>query len=293
MPSLAERAEANAAPLAIVCGGGKFPAAVIESVRKQGRKVFLILLKGFADPALQEHPHIWIKLGSAGALISGARSAGCKEIVVIGSVVRPRLSQLHIDFKTLLLLPKLARMYAGGDDRLLSGVGRILRDEGFVLRGAHEVAPDILAPEGAIGNHNPTSADMADIEFGFAMLQALSPFDVGQAAVIAGRRVIAIEAAEGTTEMLLRIKAMRENGRLPGTARSGVLVKMPKAGQERRIDMPAIGLHTVEEARAAGLTGIAIEAGNVLIADAVSMPAAADEAGLFVVALPKAEVSRE
>lgn len=278
---------ANASPVAIVCGGGQFPAAVIGSLERQGRGVFLILLRDFADPALARYPHVWIKLGSAGALINGAKRAGCKEIVVIGSVVRPRLSQLHIDIKTLLLLPRLARMFLGGDNKLLSGVGQILRDEGFVLRGAHEVAPDVLAAEGVLGGLEPSSAELADIEIGFAMLRALSPFDVGQAAVVVGRRVIAVEAAEGTSEMLLRIKAMRASGRLPADARSGVLVKAAKAGQELRIDMPAVGAHTVEEAHAAGLAGVAIAAGTTMIADAAAMAAAADDAGLFVIAVAK------
>jgi DUF1009 family protein len=274
--------------VAIVCGGGRFPAALVGSLQRQGRPFFLFLLRGFADPSLARHPHQWIGLGSLGAFLKRAKSEHCREVVIIGNVVRPRISQLRLDLGGLLALPGFIRHYFGGDNRVLTGLANLLTVEGFTLRGAHEIAPELVMPEGSAGSLQPNISDRKDIEFAFAMLRALSPFDVGQAAVVADQRVIAIEAVEGTRAMLARIAELRRSGRLDARARTGILVKSPKLGQERRLDMPAIGIETLEEAETAGLRGIAVEAGGTLVDDLAAFPERADRAGLFVVAVAPA-----
>lgn len=271
--------------VAIVCGGGQFPAAIVGVLQRQARPFFLFLLRGFADPALARHPHQWIGLGSLGAFLKRAKREHCREVVIIGNVVRPRLSQLRLDLGGLLALPGFIRHYFGGDNRVLSGLASLLTSNGFELRGAHEIAPELVMPEGAAGSLKPTAADREDIEFAFAMLRALSPFDVGQAAVVAGHRILAIEAVEGTRGMLNRLAELRRSGHLDAGTRTGILVKAPKLGQERRIDLPAIGIETLEEAEAAGLRGIAVEAGGTLVDDLARFPERADRAGLFVVAV--------
>jgi DUF1009 family protein len=161
-------------------------------------------------------------------------------------------------------------------------VARIFEDHGFRLLGAHEVAPEILVPDGVFGTHKPSAPDSADIARGLALLHAMGPYDVGQAAVICNNHVLALEAAEGTDQMLERIAQLRRNGRIR-SPKGGVLVKAPKPGQDRRFDLPSIGPRTVENAVAAGLSGIAAIAGGTIVAEAEAFVQAADKAGLFVV----------
>jgi hypothetical protein len=145
------------------------------------------------------------------------------------------------------------------------------------------VAPEITAPLGTLGRHGPDAAVDEDIDRGFALLAAMSTFDVGQAIVIAGRRVLAIEAAEGTDLMLDRVAAMREAGRIRLPHGVGVLVKGPKRRQDRRFDLPSIGPDTIARAVRAGLAGIAVIAGATIVAEPQRLIEAADRAGLFVV----------
>ena len=276
----------GAAPVAIICGGGAFPAAVAESILAQGRPVYLFLLQGFADPALARHPHEWVKLGSLAKYVSARRKQGLREIVFIGSVIRPRLSQIGLDWRSALLIPRLAKIFLGGDNKLLSGVAKIFEEHGYILRGAHEVAPQLLIPEGIATNLQPSAAQREDINVGMALLRAIDRFDVGQAVVVAGKRIVAIEGAEGTEGLLARVREMRRGGRLNLRDREGVLVKAPKPSQDRRLDLPAIGADTVAQAKAAGLAGIAVEAQGLLVLDAQKFIEAADAAGIFVAAVP-------
>lgn len=276
-------ARSKETPLGIICGGGSIPLAVATAVAARGRAVALFPLRGFADPAVERFPHQWVHLGAVGGLLAAMRKAGCEEVVLIGSLVRPRPWQVRFDLTTLAIMPKLLPYFRGGDDRLLKGVAALFEERGFRLKGAHEVAPEILMPEGVAGKVGPSEAEREDIAFGRDLLRAMGPFDVGQAVAVANRHVLAIEAAEGTEGMLARIAELRKNGRLKLPARAGVLVKAPKPDQDRRVDLPAIGPDTVAQARAAGLAGIAVEAGGTVVADSAALVRAADKAGLFVV----------
>jgi DUF1009 family protein len=272
-------------PVAIICGGGTFPATVAEALARQGRRAVLFPLRGFADTALVDRfPHHWIKIGQVGAFVKLAQSEGVRDVVMIGSLVRPAISQLALDWKTLLVLPKVIRAYYGGDDHLLSGVARIFEEHGFRLLGAHEVAPDILVDEGALGTHTPSDSDYVDIARGLSLLHAIGPYDVGQAAVISNNHVLALEASEGTDGMLARVAELRRAGRIRAQ-KGGVLVKAPKPGQDRRFDLPSIGPQTIENAEAAGLSGIAVIAGGTIVAEPQALIAAADKAGLFVIGM--------
>src|SRR5262249_45819083 len=154
---------------------------------------------------------------------------------------------------TLQLLPRVFRLFRGGDNHLLAGVAKIFEEQGFRLVGAHEIAPEILMPEGPLGSVHPSDRDHADIAQGLALLTATSPFDIGQAVVVADARVLAVEAAEGTDQMLARIAELRQSGRIASAAHRGVLVKAAKRGQDRRVDLPSIGPRTIEGATRAGL----------------------------------------
>jgi UDP-2,3-diacylglucosamine hydrolase len=259
-------------PLALICGGGSLPLTVADAAAAKGRKVVLFLLRGVADPALAaRYPHHWIYVGQGGKL---------------RALVRPALWQMRFDLWLLLKVPTLVKAFRGGDDHLLSGVARIFEREGFHLVGAHEVAPDILMPEGALGARQPSERDREDIALGLDYLAATGRFDIGQAVVVAGRRVLAVEAVEGTDQMLQRVANMRSNGRLRTPAGTGVLVKAPKPGQDRRFDLPAIGPRTVEGVVRAGLAGLAVAAGSSIVAEPETLVAEADRAKVFVVGVP-------
>lgn len=272
-------------PVAIICGGGTVPQTVAEAVMRQGRRAVLFPLRGFADADVVERfPHHWMKIGQVGWFLKTARSEGVRDVIMIGSLVRPAISQLALDWQTLLVLPRVIRAYYGGDDHLLSGVARIFEHHGFRLLGAHEVAPDILVPEGALGSRKPDDTDKADIARGFALLRAIGPFDVGQAVVISNNHVLTLEAAEGTDHMLERVAELRRSGRIRAQ-KGGVLVKAPKPSQDHRFDLPSIGPRTIENAAAAGLSGIAVTAGGTIVAEPQALIDAADRAGLFVVGM--------
>jgi UDP-2,3-diacylglucosamine hydrolase len=290
MPSPTDRHSASSGddglPIGIICGGGSIPLAVAEAASKRGRHVVLFALRGWADSAVERYPHHWIALGQLGRLFRLARAAGCRDLVFIGSLLRPKVSQIRLDWTTLRALPRGLAAFRGGDDHLLSGVARIFEDHGFRLLGAHEIAPDILAPEGIVGRHSPGARDRADIAHATALLEAIGPFDVGQAAVIAEGHVLAIEAAEGTDRMLDRIAALRQDGHIRTPAGVGVLVKAPKPTQDRRFDLPSIGPQTVEGVARAGLAGLAVVAGATIMAEPARIAKLADAHGLFVIGLP-------
>jgi DUF1009 family protein len=271
-------------PLALICGGGSLPLAVADRVAATGRQVLLFPLRGAAEgTAVERLPHHWIYIGQMGKFLRLARAAGCRDIVFIGALVRPSIWQVHPDLKGLSVLAKVLAAFRGGDNHLLSGMGKILEQEGFRLLGAHEVAPEILVPAGALGRGQPNDRDRADIALGFDCLRAMGPFDVGQAVVVAGKHVLALEAAEGTDQMLARIAELRANGRIRAATGSGVLVKAPKRDQDRRFDLPSIGPQTVEGVARAGLAGIAVVAGETIIAEPERTVQAADRAGIFVI----------
>ena len=270
-------------PLAIVCAGGTLPFAVADTVIRHGRKVTLFAFNGIADPArVTAYPHRWIALGQIGRLMALMREHGCRDVVFIGSLVRPPLRKIRFDFKTLMVLPRLIAGFRGGDDHLISGIGRFFEENGFRMRGAHEVAPEILMPEGALTARQPSDRDRADIARALDVLAAISRFDVGQAAVVANNHVLAVEGVEGTDEMLRRISELRAKGRVATPAGTGVLVKAAKTGQDRRFDLPAVGPKTVEGVAQAGLAGIAVRAGETLAAELEQMVAAADRDNIFV-----------
>jgi UDP-2,3-diacylglucosamine hydrolase len=271
-------------PLALVCGGGSLPLAVADKVAARGREVVLFPLRGAADPRdFSDRPHHWLYVGQAGKFVRLARAAGCRDVVFLGSMVRPSIWQIHADWKSLTLLPQILAAFRGGDNHLLSGIARLVEQQGFRLFGAHEVAPEILVPEGALGRAKPSDRDRADIALGLGYLAVAGRFDVGQAVVVAAKHILAVEAVEGTDQMLTRVAGLRANGRLRAPAGGGVLVKAPKPDQDRRLDLPSIGPQTVERVASAGLAGIAVVAGGTIIAEPDLLVRAADRANIFVV----------
>ncbi|MCF8477195.1 MAG: UDP-2,3-diacylglucosamine diphosphatase LpxI [Pseudolabrys sp.] len=273
-------------PLAMICGGGSLPLAVADYVAARGRQVVLFPLHGAANAkGFERFPHHWVHVGQIGKFMRLARAAGCRDMVLIGSLIRPSIWQSRPDFKGLSMLPRVLAAFRGGDNHLLTGMSRLLEQEGFHLCGAHEVAPEILVPEGELGSMAPSDLDRADIVLGLEYLKAAGAFDIGQAVVVAGRHILAVEAIEGTDQMLERVAQLRTNGRISAAAGTGVLVKAPKPNQDRRFDLPSIGPKTVDLVARAGLAGIAVVGGATIMAEPEKLMQAADRAKIFVVGM--------
>jgi UDP-2,3-diacylglucosamine hydrolase len=276
-------AEGGGAPLAIICGGGSFPAAVADAVASRGRRPIMFGIRGWADPeVIGRYVHHWIAIGQAGRFFRLAKAENCREVLFIGTVLRPPIKDLRLDWHTIRLMPRVVRFFRGGDDKLLSGVAGVAESGGLRVVGVRDVAPELFVPEGVLGRHQPSERDRTDIARALKLIAALGPFDVGQAAVVANGHVIAVEAAEGTDQMLERIAQLRGLGRMTSSPGIGVLVKAPKPGQDRRFDLPSIGPRTIELVARAALAGLAVTAGSTMIAHAEATIAAADRERIFV-----------
>ena len=262
--------------LAIVAGGGSLPLALAEACRTCERPYFLLGLEGFAEPQrLEGHPHRWARIGAVGRVIATIREEAATEVVFAGHVRRPSLASLRPDLYTVRLLARIGARSLG-DDGLMRRIAEAFEAEGLRVVEVSSVLADTLAPPGPLGALAPDETALQDIRRGLEVAAALGRADAGQAVVVQQGIVLAIEAAEGTDRMIARAAGLRREG--PG----GVLVKMAKPQQDRRMDLPVIGVDTVEAAAAAGLRGIAVEAGGVLVLDREAAIRRADETGLFV-----------
>jgi hypothetical protein len=268
------------AALGILAGGGRLPGQVAAAARAAGHEVFIVVLEGFADPALLgAWPHEVIRIGAAGRIMAALRAHGCRDVVLVGTVRRPSLLDLRPDAEGARMLARIGRAAFAGDDGLLAAVVKVLGEEGFRVLGIQEILNEALGPAGLLSRAAPDAAAMADVRRGVAVTLALGAIDVGQGCVVQQGIVLAVEAAEGTDAMLARCAPLARPG--PG----GVLVKLVKPGQERRADLPTIGPQTLRGAAAAGLRGVAFEAGGTILAEREAAIAAADAAGLFLLGL--------
>ena len=276
-------------PLGILACAGSLPIEIAEAATRAGRGVHLVGIAGFADPGIAAYSHRWVSLGQIGGMLSSLREAGCRELVIAGALRRPNLLKVRVDHGFFRAIGTVLRLTRGGDDSVLRRIVRFFESEGFVVVGVDSVAPHLLAGIGAFGRIAPRPEHLRAISRASALLRALGAFDVGQGAVGTGDRIIAIEGVRGTDAMLEQVRAWRsdasggsgEDRDLGGAA----LVKLPKPGQEMRVDLPAIGPRTVERAHACGLAGIVVAAGRALVLERAQMIAMADAHGLFVVGI--------
>jgi DUF1009 family protein len=274
----------SGAPVAILAGGGVLPSLVARAAAEQGRAPIVFAIVGEADPGgfhgAPVHP---VRIGEIGRILRLIRNAGCKEAVFIGSISRrPALKAIRPDAATLKLVPRILRLLGKGDATLLAGLAAILKDRGVTLVSPLAIAADLALQQGVVTG-TVTDAAMTDAEHAAEAARAIGRLDIGQAAVAVRGRVIAVEDAGGTDELLRRVAQLREQGRIRPAG--GVLVKCMKPQQDVRADVPTIGPETADGARRAGLDGVAGEAGRTMLAGRAETIEAFGQAGLFLLGL--------
>lgn len=268
--------------LGLIAGGGDLPVEIAEHCERSGRPLFVIRLKGFTGEGLAPYAGAEVGLAELGKCFRLLKQAGCGAVCLAGQVARPDFTTLAPDLRGLKLLPGAIRAASKGDDALLRYLVEQFEKEGFAVEGAHEVMEDLSLPAGLLGAHAPSEQDRADVARALQVAREVGRMDVGQAAVVCRGLVLALEAQEGTAAMLQRVGDLPAAIRGQPGAPAGVLAKAPKPIQETRVDMPTIGLATIQQAASAGLAGIVGEAGRLLVLDREEVIAAADELGLFI-----------
>lgn len=266
----------------IIAGGGDLPLKLAESCRSSDIPFYIVGIDGWAGSEIEAYDHGRMSLGQVGRALKLLKDARCDSVVIAGYVKRPDFTKLKLDMTGAKLLPKIIAAARRGDDALLGVLVGAIEASGFRVVGSEAIFAGLLVADGCLGSVMAGDLAKSDIVRAGEVIAALSPFDVGQGAVICEGLVLAVEAAEGTDEMLRRCAALPEEIRGTQSNRRGVLVKAPKAKQERRVDLPTIGLRTVELAAEAGLEGIAIAAGGALFLDREEAIALADREGLFI-----------
>lgn len=275
--------QTHAGTLGIIAGGGELPVRLLRACRESGRPIFVLAFEEATDPELLRNvPHAVVRMGAVGEALSYLRSANVKEIVMAGNMRRPSIGKMRLDAAGTKLLARLGKSWFSGDDGLLRSLVSFLEDEGFHIIGVDEVMGDLLAPQGQMGNYAPSAQDLQDIELGLRVSRAVGALDVGQAVLVQQGIVLGVEAAEGTDGLIQRCASLRREGG------GGVLVKCKKPGQERRVDLPAIGWITVERMHRAGFVGIACEADGCVVIDRPHTIRKANELGLFLIGITAA-----
>lgn len=284
----------QATDLGIIAGGGSLPIEIARSVTGRGGRVHVVMIDGEADEGLRNFSHTVVNWAELGRAVRSVKQAGVSDLVMVGRMSRPSLRTARPDLGFLRSLPNILRaLRAGGDDAVLRGVVKLLETRGLNVLSVADIAPELLLDDGALGFHGPKPADFGDIAIGMGLVADLGPYDIGQGVVVTAGSVEAIEGAEGTDRMIARVAELRQaSGADIMSMRRGVLVKRPKPGQDKRLDLPAIGPETVDGAIRAGLAGIAGLAGEVLAASRFEMIERADRAQLFVAGVRAEETNR-
>lgn len=256
--------------LAVIAGTGLLPKEVSE---RQTKRPLICAMEGSEPDCVDAE--ISFRIEHLGSFLARLQAAGVTEVCLAGAVSRPAIDPTAIDAATMPMVPVIQAALGAGDDGALRAVMGLIEQAGFTLRAAHEVAPELLMQEGVPTQVQPGALDKADADRGSAVVAAMSAADIGQCCAIRARQAIAVEGAFGTNWLLQSLN-QRPDGQ------GGLLFKAPKPGQDRRADLPAIGPRTVELAAKAGLSGIVLEAGGVIVLEQEKVIAACDRLGLFL-----------
>lgn len=261
--------------LGILAGGGFLPIRIAERCQENGIEYFVVVFENQGDPdVFSDHPHVVSRLGAAGGIIKALQKEKCDQLVMAGTIRRPSAKDVRPDLWGVKFLAKTGAL-ALGDDGLVSALVKALESEGFEVIGADELVPEYLVPRGVLGSYEPKPENVSDIALAFQAARDLGARDEGQAAAVYNATIIAEETSDGTDAMLIRLQETGNQG--------GVLAKTLKPNQERRVDLPTIGTQTIENAHAAGLKGIVVEAGNAFFYEREEAIKLADSHGLFVI----------
>lgn len=280
--------------LAIIAGRGRLPLHVAAAARAAGDDPFVIGLKGEACAISDEFEHAFVSLGDITGVHRLVREHGIDRVIMSGGVDRrPERREVRAPFRMIPGIFLLLRILSGGgDDKLLRAVISIIEAAGCRVVGAQEIVPDLVARTGPLTIRQPSKPEWQDIKTGYAGADMLGRLDVGQGAVAIGGRIVALEGPEGTDSMLDRVADMREAGRI-SRRHKGVLIKLCKPQQDERADLPSMGPITIDNARKAGLAGIAIEAGRAFILDQEDTISRANAHGMFVIGIDREEMDAE
>lgn len=247
---------ANNKVVGLIAGQGDLPKQIIHQCQGQGIPIVAAAFENQTPPdTVQSVPHTWLKLGTVAALLSYFRSQSVTHVVMAGSIRRPSLAELSLDWTGTKLLAKLG-FSSVGDDGLLSAIVKYLEEQGFIVLGATEFLDDLIMPTACLTLAQPTAEEINDIRIAQQILLKLGEADVGQALVIQQGLILGVEAIEGTEKLISRTQEYKRAGRSP------LLVKMAKPQQDPKVDLPTIGLETVSQCVKAGFAGIAVQAGK-------------------------------
>jgi DUF1009 family protein len=268
--------------IGIVVGGGNAPKLLVKSLEQQHINCFILAIEGDADPELLiSRKHQWVSLGEFKKIFKALKENNVSHVSFIGSISRPSITSLKLDSKAIFTILKFGmKSFLGGDNKLLTTVLQIFEGEGYKIISPEKITPELIAPKGVLGKVKPSKSDMEDVEIGVKVLETLGMLDVGQAVVVENRYILGIEAAEGTSNLIKRSKLLKKE-----TKPYGVLVKMKKSSQDMRIDLPSIGVQTIEELKNSGLRGIAIKSGESFIIDIKDVIKQADKNKIFILGI--------
>lgn len=264
--------------IALVAGALALPFFTRDALRRAGWDVFVIGLKNFVDMRL--NPDMVIRLGGAGRAVRAVRRRGIKKVVFVGALGHPNLSDLCPDFWTLRMLLKIIK-HQRGYDSMAVAFNKVLEKQGFEIVAAQDLAPELtFEVAGVQTKQKPSASDEKNIARAIEVSHMIGAADIG-ASVVVDKHVLGVEAAEGTARMLERIVQMRQKVKKS----SGVFAKMTKPNQDLRIDIPAIGVDTVNAVAAAHLRGIVVNTKTCFVVDKENVIKQADKLGIFILAL--------
>lgn len=265
--------------LGIIAGKGSLPAQLIDFCQKNNRSFFVIAFdESFSPQTMANIPHAVVRIGAVGEALKYLRDAGVKEIVMAGGIKRPSLASLRPDAAGAVLLKKLGKAFFAGDDAILKAIIAFFEEEKFTIVAVDSILTDILADEGVLGKILPDKQAKSDIIIGMKAAKNLGALDIGQGVMVENGVILGTESADGTDMMIVNCGKLRK-----GKKSSGVLVKAKKPEQEEKVDLPSIGVQTIENLHVAGFAGVAVEAHGSLLIDKFELIKKADEYGLFVI----------
>ncbi len=275
--------------LGLIAGNGKFPLLVLDAARSKGLDVVVAAIKEETSPEIEHHGASdvhWLSLGELSKLIETFKSAGVSRAIMAGQVKHKQIfSSIKPDLRLAKVLLSLATR---NTDSLIGAVSKVLADEGITLMNSTELLEPMLATEGVLTRRAPTDAEQTNITYGRAVAHHLSRFDIGQTVVIAEAACVAVEAMEGTDAAILRAGEILRSpalGKEPSTlSRALTVIKVAKPNQDMRFDVPVVGVHTIETMKQAGASCLALDAGRCLMLDKEAVLAAANDAGIAIIA---------